>query len=223
MNDDKAAHHDVSQALKRALAKAVAQTAEQANAQPQAQAQEQARPRVLSIRQPWVELILRGVKRVENRSWPTTYRGDLIIHAGGVQTTTRQYLRELDGEDTANEARAGERATTRPRVDIDVLPFGCLAGVVRVVDCVPLDELDGVNRERAAADAVHTLGDVNGRLASLAWVKSHAFTVGPYCWILDRPRRLPRPIPLKGRLRLFDLTADIHAAIAAQLGTEPAS
>jgi hypothetical protein len=36
----------------------------------------------LSIRQPWAELILQGVKTVEVRSWPTKHRGRLWIHAG---------------------------------------------------------------------------------------------------------------------------------------------
>jgi hypothetical protein len=35
----------------------------------------------LSIRQPWVELILRGVKSVELRQWTTDYRGPLWLHA----------------------------------------------------------------------------------------------------------------------------------------------
>ena len=38
--------------------------------------------RVLSIRQPWAELIVSGVKRIENRSWSTNYRGPVLIHAG---------------------------------------------------------------------------------------------------------------------------------------------
>jgi hypothetical protein len=35
----------------------------------------------LSIRQPWAWLIIAGHKDVENRSWTTTYRGPLLIHA----------------------------------------------------------------------------------------------------------------------------------------------
>jgi hypothetical protein len=38
--------------------------------------------KVLSIRQPWAHLIVNGVKRIENRTWTTTYRGPLLIHAG---------------------------------------------------------------------------------------------------------------------------------------------
>lgn len=38
--------------------------------------------RGLTIRQPWASLIAAGVKTVETRSWSTSYRGPLLIHAG---------------------------------------------------------------------------------------------------------------------------------------------
>lgn len=38
--------------------------------------------KIISIRQPWANLIVRGVKPVENRKWRTDYRGPLLIHAG---------------------------------------------------------------------------------------------------------------------------------------------
>lgn len=38
----------------------------------------------LSIRQPWAWLIVHGHKPVENRTWPTSHRGDTLIHAGKV-------------------------------------------------------------------------------------------------------------------------------------------
>ena len=38
--------------------------------------------RAITIRQPWAELIVRGEKDVENRSWRTHHRGPLLIHAG---------------------------------------------------------------------------------------------------------------------------------------------
>jgi hypothetical protein len=37
--------------------------------------------KALSVRQPWAWLIIAGHKDVENRSWTTTYRGPLLIHA----------------------------------------------------------------------------------------------------------------------------------------------
>jgi hypothetical protein len=38
--------------------------------------------KALSIRQPYAYLILEGIKRIENRTWDTKYRGPLAIHAG---------------------------------------------------------------------------------------------------------------------------------------------
>lgn len=38
--------------------------------------------KALSIRQPWAWLIVNGIKDVENRTWTTTYRGPIIVHAG---------------------------------------------------------------------------------------------------------------------------------------------
>jgi hypothetical protein len=37
--------------------------------------------KILSIRQPWADLIVRGAKDIENRSWPTKYRGPILVHA----------------------------------------------------------------------------------------------------------------------------------------------
>lgn len=38
--------------------------------------------KALSIQQPWAWLIVNGYKSVENRSWPTKIRGEILIHAG---------------------------------------------------------------------------------------------------------------------------------------------
>lgn len=38
--------------------------------------------RAITIRNPYADQIMRGVKLIENRSWTTKYRGELVIHAG---------------------------------------------------------------------------------------------------------------------------------------------
>lgn len=50
------------------------------------------KPHALSIRQPGAELILSGLVTVDSRTWATTYRGRLWVHAG-LQVDTR--LRRL--------------------------------------------------------------------------------------------------------------------------------
>jgi hypothetical protein len=39
--------------------------------------------KTLSIKQPFATLVCAGVKKVENRTWKTDYRGRLLIHASG--------------------------------------------------------------------------------------------------------------------------------------------
>lgn len=40
--------------------------------------------KALSIQQPWADRILSGVKTREYRSWSTSYRGLILVHAGKV-------------------------------------------------------------------------------------------------------------------------------------------
>ncbi len=75
----------------------------------------------LSIRQPWVELILSGRKRVENRSWKTRHRGRLAIHSS-----------------TSLETWEGLSDAERDRLlpgwrDRGVPPCGFVLGVVELV------------------------------------------------------------------------------------------
>lgn len=44
--------------------------------------------RCLSVQQPYAEWIVSGLKRVENRSWSTDYRGLLFIHASSTPVHT---------------------------------------------------------------------------------------------------------------------------------------
>lgn len=76
--------------------------------------------RAISIRQPWAWAIAAGLKDVENRSWRTSYRGPLLIHAG--LTIDQDGLDEL--------ARRG----VTPR--LDQLERGALIARVRLVDVV---------------------------------------------------------------------------------------
>jgi hypothetical protein len=77
--------------------------------------------KILSIRQPWATLIVRGIKDIENRSWATRYRGPLLIHAsqGPSATSLDDIARRLGVEFPAFE-----------------LPRGGIVGVTEIVDCV---------------------------------------------------------------------------------------
>jgi hypothetical protein len=76
--------------------------------------------KVLSIRQPWAWLIITGHKDVENRSWTTTYRGPLLIHAA----------RRADDVMADIENRYGVS------IDRTALQFSGIIGRVELVDVV---------------------------------------------------------------------------------------
>jgi hypothetical protein len=75
----------------------------------------------ISIRQPWAELIMRGVKTVEERSRPTKVRGRIYIYAS------------LGRWPAADEAEWAEEFGID---DIDGLPRGVLVGTVDLYDCL---------------------------------------------------------------------------------------
>src|SRR5580765_3643085 len=49
--------------------------------------------KALSVRQPWAHAIVHKWKDVENRSWRTSHRGWLVIHASGTREGKARYPR----------------------------------------------------------------------------------------------------------------------------------
>ena len=81
----------------------------------------------LSIRQPWANLILKAGKNIENRCWPTKFRGRILIHAA--KGCTHAELE--DALDFAEDA-----CGTSYTVDLKTIPRGGVVGSVEIVDCV---------------------------------------------------------------------------------------
>lgn len=89
--------------------------------------------KVLSIRQPWAWLIVNGHKDVENRTWSTKYRGEVLIHAGKGMTE-EEYL---DVETFLIFEKPEINLELPPPVD---LQRGGIVGVAELVDCVTESE-----------------------------------------------------------------------------------
>lgn len=90
---------------------------------------------VISIRQPWAEAIVAGLKDVENRSWRTHVRGPVLIHAGG-----KRLASELEDYLDLKAERGITEKTGRRWLDVDL---GGIVGMAEIVDCVQL--VDGEN------------------------------------------------------------------------------
>jgi hypothetical protein len=83
--------------------------------------------RVLSLHQPFAQLVVRGVKRVEVRSWTTDYRGRIAIHAKGVAPSTRIEDRWRADRDLA--LRLADEGWL-DREDLKKLPRSAIIGTV---------------------------------------------------------------------------------------------
>jgi len=70
--------------------------------------------KVLSIKQPWIDLILTGEKTIEVRTWKTSYRGRLYLHS------------PQQPDKIAMEYFKVEKP----------LIYGCVLGFVDLVDCI---------------------------------------------------------------------------------------
>lgn len=81
--------------------------------------------KALSIRQPYAWLIANGFKDIENRTWPTRFRGRVLIHAG-VTYPKRDYA------DDAEEYAYMYGIEYPPREQM----IGGIVGVATITDCV---------------------------------------------------------------------------------------
>ncbi len=82
----------------------------------------------ISIRQPWAWLILHAGKDIENRSWPTKFRGRVLVHAAKGMT------REEYAEGACFAWSLSDGKILLPRYE--ALDRGGIAGEVEIVGCV---------------------------------------------------------------------------------------
>lgn len=94
--------------------------------------------KVLSVRQPWAWALIHGGKDVENRNWPTSYRGQLAIHAGKQFDFTKAEWRDC----SAGSYGRGLQMMARRYNEQDTPILGAIIGIVEVYDCIPDNHCD---------------------------------------------------------------------------------
>lgn len=111
--------------------------------------------KALTICQPYAELICRGDKFVENRTWETSYRGPLAIHAG----KSRAWLM-LSG--------SGKR-DARYDILVSDMRFGAVVAIATLADCLHISKIRAdVERYARLNEHEHTEGPYCWVLESIA-------------------------------------------------------
>ena len=135
--------------------------------------------KALTIDAYWAWAIVFGDKRVENRSWPTNYRGPLLIHAGLNRSRDQQAVDWLS--ENAAMSLGGES-------DIESIR-GAVIGVCNLSEC-------------------QALGDFgcNERTHEYLGIPPFApeFAFGPFGWFLTEVLPAAEPVKCKGKQRLWN-------------------
>ena len=75
--------------------------------------------KVLTLKQPFASLVANGIKEYEFRTWKTSYRGELLIHAGlGVDKKAMEKFKDYNLD----------------------YPTGSIIAKVNLVDCLKVDD-----------------------------------------------------------------------------------
>ena len=110
------------------------------------------RMKVLSLMQPWAHLFVNGNKKNETRTWQTSYRGELYIHASSKFNFSDLELCKQD--------KHFKKAIPDP----SILITGAIIGKVKLINCLPTTVV-----KKAITEEEKTFGDYSpGRFAWMA-------------------------------------------------------
>ena len=134
--------------------------------------------KALSVKQPWANMLITGVKTMEIRTWKVKYRGRVYIQAG--KTIDRNY--ELIDKD----------------LRLKEFDLGMIIGYGYLVDIVELDLIQYTNAVDKHMIPWYCKG--YGYPGSLSVSKKC------YGWIFENVVEFEDPIPYMGKLGLFNIT-----------------
>lgn len=147
--------------------------------------------KALSLTQPWATLVANEAKRVETRSWSTSYRGPIAIHAAKGFPLDCQRLCSADPFHGGLDAVPAKR-----------LPRGLILAVAEIRDVMTTEEMVRLWRSHDS-----------GRVPNYHDDRERQFgDYGPdrFAWRLVNVRRLVEPIPCKGALGLWTVPSEIE-------------
>ncbi len=190
--------------------------------------------KALTLWQPWASLVALGVKTIETRSWSTTYRGPLAIHAAAkkpARVWARDHPALYDDFRIERCLDIQEDGNNPGQFAYDwVGPLGAVVATCTLVDVVPIlagdraDEVDWADlpypRIESRADGGPdfpdgwldlwhpTMGSAvdpeNDGRAIPDQAPYGDFTPGRFAWLLDNIIRLPEPPAARGGQRIWN-------------------
>jgi len=193
--------------------------------------------KTISLIQPWATLIAISAKRIETRSWYTSYRGPLAIHSSkGFPKWAREFTMEPVCYNAVKAQSGGGSNNWGQRVP--AYPLGMVLATCRLVDCVSTETLKGeaTCQNCKGTGTVDKWQDGQPGQEYCSWCDGNCmvcvpggklmepersfgdYEIGRYAWMLDDIVPLPQPIPAKGALGLWEWAETDIAALIAERG-----
>mgnify|MGYP001499275894 CR=1 FL=1 len=154
--------------------------------------------KAISLRQPWASLVAIGAKQIETRSWFTSYRGPIAIHASArLLPADRALLRQepflsaLLADELVYFGAGMQEIGHR-------LPLGCVVATAQLVRVWPTDSFGFL---LGLSEAERAFGD---------------YGPGRWACLLEDVRPLAEPVPAKGALGLWEWVGDEQAKYVAK-------
>ncbi len=135
--------------------------------------------KTISLYQPWASLVVLGHKTWETRSWSTSYRGRLAIHASKKFTQTQREL--------CLKWPFSKYITQNP----DTMPRGFVLGSVDLMDCI---RTEGWMARHQLFETEHVQEEF----------RFGDYSPGRFAWELCNPIVFKEPIPAKGSLGIWE-------------------
>lgn len=147
--------------------------------------------RCITLWQPWATLIADGYKQYETRSWATSYRGTLLIHAA---------KRKLVHDEMYQISQAA-KGTGMPHDQIQKywvqgVPHGAIVATCELTDCLLMSS-QSPNLVNENAGEIAIAGVQPLELAVGLWKP------GRFAWKFENVKPLDKPIPAIGHQGLW--------------------
>lgn len=159
--------------------------------------------KAITLWQPWAILLAIGAKRFETRSWATSYRGPIAIHAA--TKDPRAIIRELP---TETQQAIFESIYKHYGIQAGALlkmQTGAVIATANLVDCHRMVLHGGRGLSSTSPGWLETDRGIyepdEQELLFGDW------TPGRYAWELANVQMLPEPIPVKGGQRIWNWDA----------------
>lgn len=139
--------------------------------------------KAITLTQPWATLVAIGAKTIETRSWATSHRGPLAIHAAaglGPIGGKREFRRLI--------SRPEFVAALPDHLSLYDFPFGAIVAVASLEDVILTEQ--AVERFQLAGTPERAFGN---------------FAAGRYAWVLRGAEQLAEPLRCTGRQRLWNV------------------